>query len=740
MLRQRGAGVASVHPGPSATDSLLVSGEGQPVTWRRSLLGALLLLAVFALARGPLIAVSHAQPVSNDDAIPLLIGRALLHGEISTTLWNQPYNATLDSTLLAPLLAALPHHTAFRAYEMLCALLLAGLVFGLARRAGGEAAGLLAGSLAAFGSPYMALMACTGPPPNFLMPLVVGLPVALAYAYRDRPSPAWAPLLGGLVAGAAVWNSSLAIPALLGAALGFAGAGLRPRPRSALLALLGFLSGAWPLLAARLIGASGASTVTAVRPSWLWLDGGRDLLRALAGLWGVQVPLVIDGPERAALPLALAALLAVTLLVAVLAGASARPAWPLVGWAALLLAGFAASRRTNGDEVRYLYGSTAPLLALAGLGLARLRPWRRAVALAVVLSAWAAGHRVLVDTWRDPAHGIKVWQVPRLEPVIETLQRASVESAYASLQFAGRLTLETQGQVIASQAWNERVPGDPLRFRDEVDLDPRAVWVLHPGLSRGLPRAGLFRQLLGEMGGGFREDLPGDFVVFRGFRPPYDESRPVPTRALSVRTAAGQSLPASVLDRDATTAWVASQGLAPGAGLEVSLDSPRRLSALLLGVDLRDSPLAVPWIAEVDGETVARGPCRHVLQWINGAPRAGKQALLVVPLGERTGGAVRLLFQGAGPVLRISEVFVYGPDEVEQAPLGAESARAALKAARAGRWDDAVAGYTEAARLEPGRASFHACLERARHRAGLRRRIDVEGLDDGGEAMVLAGR
>ena len=95
MLRQRGAGVASVHPGPSAADSLLVSGEGQPVRWRRRLLGGLLLLGVFALARGPLIAVTHPQPVSNDDAIPLLIGRALLHGELSTTLWNQPSDRSL---------------------------------------------------------------------------------------------------------------------------------------------------------------------------------------------------------------------------------------------------------------------------------------------------------------------------------------------------------------------------------------------------------------------------------------------------------------------------------------------------------------------------------------------------------------------------------------------------------------------------------------------------------------------
>ena len=42
--------------------------------------------------------------------------------------------------------------------------------------------------------------------------------------------------------------------------------------------------------------------------------------------------------------------------------------------------------------------------------------------------------------------------------------------------------------MIASQAWNERIPGDPLRFRDEVDLDPAPSLALPAGLAtRELP-------------------------------------------------------------------------------------------------------------------------------------------------------------------------------------------------------------------------------------------------------------
>ena len=150
-----------------------------------------------------------------------------------------------------------------------------------------------------------------------------------------------------------------------------------------------------------------------------------------------------------------------------------------------------------------------------------------------VLAPWVVGHRKLLDRWRDPTHATRVWQVPPLAPALSTLERSGVISAYASLQFAGRITLESEGVVIASQAWNERIPGDPLRFRDEVDLDPAPAWALSPVLSRGMPRAGGFRTLLETMGGTWSEEAAGPLTIFHGFRPPYDEARPVPPEEIA---------------------------------------------------------------------------------------------------------------------------------------------------------------------------------------------------------------
>jgi hypothetical protein len=717
----------------------------------RGLSAVLLLALAFLVARGALHRATFSLPVSNDDAVLLLMARHILGGELATILWNQPYNGALDAYLLAPFLVLFGHHLAFRLYELVCAALLVVLVGGLARRVGGgAAAGIAGGLLAAWGTPYMALMTATGPPPNFLMPLVTGFPLlaALGTLEGDAPPLRSAVLAGwGAVCGLAVWNSSLAIPAFTGMAAGLLVAGLRPRPRSGLVFLAGFAMGASPLLVARLIGASGAavetasSAVTALRPRWLWLSGLQDLGAAFYRLAGLEVPLVVDGPEHEPLPLLARLCLGGGLTLAVALGLSSRRVWPLLGWAGALAGAFALSRRTGPDDLRYLYGLNAPLLALAGVGLARAWTWRRPAAGALglaVLVPWGWGERVLASRWSDPAHAVRVWQVPAIDAPVSFLESRGVKTAYASLQFATRLTLESGGKVVASQTWNERIPGDPLRFRDEVDLDPQPAYVLHPALSRGMPRAGGFREQVQATGGTFREEPAGDFVVFTEFKPPFLESRSVPSGELVVMTLAGEAVGPTVVDRNPATAWTASAGLAKGAGLVVDCGRARRLSALAVLVDLDRSPLAVPWVASIDGAVVASGPARQGLQWVNGAPRAGKQALLVALLGDPRAREVRLIFQGAGPPLSVAEVFLYGPDETEAAPLGEEAARRAFAAARAGDWTTAEREYREAVRLEPSRASHHACWARAHWRAPRRRWLDVESLDDGGPDLVGA--
>ena len=259
------------------------------------------LLALAGLVRGPLHRATFGLPVSNDDAIPLLMARHLLRGELATTLWNQPYNGALDAYLLAP--GPGPGVRPRRLSG------LRGGVRGAARRARllprpgdrGNRRGLGRGGPRRLRHALHGLDDGHGPPSEF------------PHAPRDGPAPGGGPRLlatpGRAAAAGAARTARLRRCSASSAA---SPSGTRPwpfppswawRPDSSSqargspcaiapasrLSPPGTLLGASPLLVARLSGASGtsvvtaASAVTALRPPWLWGQGLSDLGHAAPG-------------------------------------------------------------------------------------------------------------------------------------------------------------------------------------------------------------------------------------------------------------------------------------------------------------------------------------------------------------------------------------------------------------------------------------------------------------------------
>ena len=132
------------------------------------------------------------------------------------------------------------------------------------------------------------------------------------------------------------------------------------------------------------------------------------------------------------------------------------------------------------------------------------------------------------------------------------------------------------------------------------------------------------------------------------------------------------------------------------------------------------------------------GPARHGLQWVNGAPRAGRQALLAVPLRPaarrpRCASSSRTRARRS-PWPRSS---LYGPDEATAA------AAAPRRPSRRSRLRGRASGPKAAALRGGARARAGPRVlprpPRARPLAGRpRRRLDVESLPDGGPELVGA--
>ena len=241
------------------------------------------------------------------------------------------------------------------------------------------------------------------------------------------------------------------------------------------------------------------------------------------------------------------------------------------------------------------------------------------------------------------------------------------------------------------------------------------------------------------MGGSFEETDVGGFVVFHGFRPPYDESRPVPAAQIRLETTAGAPIGAAALDRDPATAWTSAEGLGRGSGVVVRVTPARRLSALVLVLDLEASPLAVP-VGRLDrrrGGGAGAG-ARRLPVGERGAARGQAGAAGRAPRGPRGGrGAARL--PGAGAAAHDRRGLPLRPGARRSGPRPGPRPRG-TPSSRRGR----AAGTRRCASTRRPSAwspSAPRTTPPGPGPAGARRSrrwLDVESLDDGGPELVEA--
>jgi hypothetical protein len=303
---------------------------------------------------------------------------------------------------------------------------------------------------------------------------------------------------------------------------------------------------------------------------------------------------------------------------------------------AVALALFPLPTRSGPETIRYLTPVYLPIVALVGLAASAAANERRTLGVAL---AFASLHLVrasaLLGAWRAADRARPPFSLPDLGPAIRLLEERGIRRAYASYVPAYRITYETRGTTVVSQPWNERFPGYPLPYRDEVRFAKGVAWVLTPGIPSRLPDPESFETVLRENGGRFRRTEAGAAVVYDQFEPPFGPRVvPLPGGGATgdgdlatriVEPAVGPAtftLPAPMaLDAVTFVSPLGNLGLPEGVKVEVSSD----------GKDWGRVTRARP------GEE--RGP----FGWANGQPKwPADRDLLTVPLFGRSVSAIRV--------------------------------------------------------------------------------------------------
>jgi 4-amino-4-deoxy-L-arabinose transferase-like glycosyltransferase len=619
-------------------------------------------VAFGVLVRAPFWLEALRTPLDGDEAVT---GLMALHPGIGTTFWGTAYGSPLEAWLISPLVAvfgatALP----LRLYDFALGLALIPLAWALGAALHPRAA-LPAALVMACPSAYMLLFASLPPTvyPTSAVLCGVALLLALRAAKRLRSDAAadWLLMAWGIAAGAALWLQLSAASVVLASAAYLLWAG-RQRPRALAAGVVALLFASSPLWlgwlrdarAAEMVGLTGAHLSPLAHAAHVAAGIGHPI----AGLLGSHAPLIADDVGHVVwTPFPIPWLLALAyLVVASMAFRRARGSAEVALVLGALVLGillFPFPARSGPETIRYLTPLYLPLVALVGLAAAAWGSSPRALAVAL---AFASLHLVcatrLLAAWRATDRAQPPFSLPDLAPVRQLLEARGVRHAYASYVPAYRLCYESHERLVVSQPWNERFPGYPLRYLDEVRSTKDAAWVLTPSIPSRLPDPDAFEAALAELRGRCRRTDVGAAIVYDDCEAPFG-SAVVPWPGAGAAS-----------DGD-----LATRVVEPASGpTTFVLPQPTALDAISLVSPLGELRLPEAARLEVssDGRTFERVGRRHAGEE-HGAPGfvAGQlqwpadRDLISVALGGRSIVAIRVTPLGAPEPWAVGEILMH---------------------------------------------------------------------------------
>ncbi|MFA7159787.1 MAG: discoidin domain-containing protein [Kiritimatiellia bacterium] len=516
---------------------------------RRLFLITLLLAAAAALAfRIAFYAFGlHHVPFSTDEAWPALMGLNVLKGSFPVFYWGQNYMGAQQAYFDAAVFLLLGATAlAARIYPLFFSILYVAASGLLARRIYGRRAALVTVILLAAPVPYLAMAGALSVPPEYLPLTAMGtLALWLLAGAAIKPSPKiaiseWRVFLAlGLLLGFMFWLHIVAASYVVTAILFIF---LRDR--------LFFLRGPfWLAAAAFALGGlpfwlfnltHGFATFADMAGNCPW-QRSLELCKAFFGMTlhfmaGTKIMLYGDSVHYLSLPsfagLALGTLLCALAAVAVLTRLRGMLRWlrprPFMGdgTAILLVLAlcviflFCRSERSAWHNARFALPLMSALPLLFACGLTKVWKWNRylfAILLIFIIGAQAWGNFLLCRAWGNPDTVGRTLDLPDTGPLHSFLGERGITRAYAHYWISYRITFEARERLVCAEPFNERFPGRPAQYLEEVHAATNIAFITHPILSF-IPD---IEKQLKMIGGSYRKSAVGDFTVYHGFVPPY---------------------------------------------------------------------------------------------------------------------------------------------------------------------------------------------------------------------------
>jgi hypothetical protein len=706
--------------------------RSRPRRWTR--LAALASVVLVGVAIRLALLLQWPQRLTVDETIPTLMGLHILRGEFPAFWYLIAYQGTMEAYLTALVYAAVGVSLLtgkLAVFGFSCLLIVIAFLTG--RWVAGWPGGLLSALLVALSPPLLPIYG------NYAMmgymevvvigSLILLLTLQLVTGQPEGRRRGRQLLVLGLLAGLGWWINPMILSYLAAAGL-FLVVSVRFWSPQVVWLPLGFFLGSlpsWIFNAKNDFWTFVLFRRGAAGDFWLGLGRVFRLSLEIAGVRGVLVdPVPVLSAAAGAVYLVLLAILLWDLTRRT-SGEESAGVRRRRGVLLLLLFALChlLASSLSGQVVftnRHLFPLYSAIPILTGLALLRLWRWSRLLAIASLLLVLLNNGLALAKTagYFEHARQVDWW---RPEPLVAFLQAEGLTRVYAPERIAGRLTLQTQERIVATDPLAERY----RPYLEWVDAAPRIAYVTSPRVELTPTR---LEASLAAIGARYRRQDVGEFAVFYDFQPPAGEPlaslRPSQWQATSDPPGSGV---ARAFDRDADTAWLSEAFIRPGMWYRVDLGATTVVAGLTVlpvrpgigvpaGYRIEVSPDGRGW------DAVAVVPdLEFTLRWRDGQPRMEDGGRIVTRFAPRPVRHLRITQTGANPAewWGIAELFVYeaGPEGV---PAGREAATRLAEGRRheqAGEWGAALARYERAVGLDPELEAAHWAMVNVYARAGL---------------------